>query len=165
MTSDKINGPDVPSSQTARQAWLAILARADLTDLEDAVSDLKDRPEYHFDRAPEFGMVMSEGRAGGTGRRFNLGHVSITRTALRLKSGERGVGYCLGQNEKKAEYIALFDALLQTDQAALINEKLVAPLQQKQAEAREVSSQKSASSSVDFFTMVRGENADKNLRK
>lgn len=160
-----MNGADVPGTQAERQAWLAILARADLVDLEDAVSGLENKPDYYFDRAPEFGMVMSEGRAGGTGRRFNLGHVSITRAALRLKSGERGVGYCLGQNEKKAEYIALFDALLQTDQADLINEQLIEPLQQKQTEDRNISSQKSASSSVDFFTMVRGENADKNLRK
>lgn len=163
--NEKTDVTGMSSPQSKRQAWLATLARADLTDLEKAVSDLNEKPDYHFDRAPEFGMVMSEGRAGGTGRRFNLGHVSITRTALRLKSGEQGVGYCLGQNEKKAEYIALFDALMQTEQAAELNESLIEPLKQAQADDRQTSSRKSASSSVDFFTMVRGENADNNLRK
>lgn len=153
------------SAEHARKDWLAILARAELPELEKAVSDLPNQPDYHFDRAPEFGMMMSEGRTGGTGQRFNLGHISITRTALRLSSGAQGVGYCLGQNEKKAEYIALFDALMQTDQADHIKAHLIEPLRQAQAEEREKSSRKSASSSVDFFTMVRGENADKNLQK
>lgn len=150
---------------STRQAHLAILARVSTRALQDAFDALPTKPKYAFDRKPEFGMLMSEGRSGGTGSRFNLGHVSITRTALRLDSGEQGVGYCLGQDEDKAELIAVFDALLQTELADYVATKLIEPARNEQQEEREVASRKSASSKVDFFTMSRAENPDKNLRK
>lgn len=148
-----------------RKRNFAILARMPTSELKDALATLKRKPIYTFDRKPEFGMVMSEGRSGGTGSRFNLGHISITRAALRLNSGEQGIGYCLGQDEEKAELIAVFDALLKTDQAKYISDNLVEPARYKQQAECDKVSKKSASSTVDFFTMARADNPDKNLRK
>lgn len=160
------HSPDAKNQNVStRQAHLAILARVPTHQLKEAYDALPTKPKYSFDRNPEFGMLMSEGRSGGTGSRFNLGHVSITRTALRLQTGEQGVGYCLGQDEDKAELIAVFDALLQTEVADHVTTKLIEPARNQQQEEREKASRKSASSKVDFFTMSRAENPDKNLRK
>ena len=159
--SSGVENPDIAN----RQALLGILARISTRELQEAYDALPTKPQYSFDRKPEFGMLMSEGRSGGTGSRFNLGHVSITRTALRLQTGEQGIGYCLGQDEDKAELIALFDALLQTNFADQVINSLIEPARNKQQEEREHTARKSASSKVDFFTMARAENPDKNLRK
>lgn len=159
--SSGVENPDIAN----RQAHLGILARISTRELQEAYDALPTKPQYSFDRKPEFGMLMSEGRSGGTGSRFNLGHVSITRTALRLQTGEQGIGYCLGQDEDKAELIALFDALLQTNFEDHVINNLIEPARNKQQEERDHTARKSASSKVDFFTMARAENPDKNLRK
>ena len=157
------NTPDL--SQAARQDWLSILTRMELADLKHFYEALAEKPEYVHERVPQSGMIMSQGRAGGTGARFNLGHVSVTRAAIRLKSGEQGIGYCLGIDEEKVELIALFDALLQTGQHAHLMTHVIEPARIQQQQSRINTSRKSASSLVDFFTLVRGENADSNMRK
>lgn len=152
-------------SNAARPDWLAVLARMKTEELEAAWNGLDGRPDFVAARAPQAGMVMGEARAGGTGSRFNLGHISVSRATMRLASGETGVGYCLGQDERKAELIALFDAMLQTERRDNLIKSLIEPARQAQAQARDLRSRKAASSKVDFFTMVRGDNPDRNLRK
>ncbi len=139
-----------------RRGWLAVLARAGRPELE-AAADRLDTAGAQPVRAPEAGMVMLRGRVAGTGDAFNLGEASVTRCAVRV--GEHlGVGYTLGRDKRKAELIALLDALLQDPrrQAALL-QQVVQPLAQAQAQAREAASRAVAASRVDFFTMVRGE--------
>lgn len=104
-------------------------------------------------------MAMLRGRVGGTGDAFNLGEATVTRCAVRV--GEHlGVGYMLGRDRRKAELIALFDAMLQDAgrQPTLMRE-LVDPLRQAQAAQRDARSRAAAASRVEFFTMVRGEAA------
>ena len=62
-------GPDRP---LGRAQWMALLARAPLGLLESALHVHATRPARWL-RAPETGLMMVQGRAGGTGERFNLG--------------------------------------------------------------------------------------------
>lgn len=140
----------------ARRHWLAVLARAQRGELEQAVARAAP-PRHELVRAPECGMVMVRGRTGGTGQPFNLGEATVTRCAARI--GEHlGVGYLLGRDHRRAECIALLDALLQDParRSALLRE-VVEPLAQAQARERAARSREAAASRVEFFTLVRGE--------
>jgi len=106
---------------------------------------------------------MVRGRIGGTGQPFNLGEMTITRAAVQLIDGSgratcAGFGYVAGRAPRKAELVALFDALLQDPaRHAAISGALVAPLAEKQTAAKLERATKCAASKVDFLTMVRGE--------
>ena len=97
----------------ARRRWMAALAKAAPGALERAWADLADRPEYGFLRRPEIGSAMVRGRAGGNGRRFNLGEMTVTRCSVRLADGTAGHAYVAGRDKRHAELAAVFDALMQ----------------------------------------------------
>ena len=69
---------------TARQAWMAILAKSSVADLEQQFETLERLPEYTFLRQPEVGLTMIRGRAGGTGDAFNLGEMTVTRCVIKI---------------------------------------------------------------------------------
>jgi alpha-D-ribose 1-methylphosphonate 5-triphosphate synthase subunit PhnG len=145
-----------PAPQTARQRWLAVLARADRAALEAALSDTDLTGEAVI-RAPEIGTVMLEGRAGGTGRRFNLGEATVTRCVVRL-GGRLGFAYALGRDKAKAHLAARLDALLQDPaHRADLLARVIAPLEAAQTAARDLAARKAAATKVDFFTLVRGD--------
>ena len=103
-------------------------------------------------------MVMLRGRVGGTGDAFNLGEATVTRCALRVGSGALGVGYTLGRDRRKAELVALFDALLQDETRQVhLQQTVLEPLARQQAAQRDAASRSAAASKVEFFTFVRGE--------
>ena len=146
------------SSNPLRKHWLAVLARAGRPELEAACLLFGDLPAQAHVRPSEVGMVMLRGRIGGTGDAFNLGEASVTRCALRIGTGALGVGYALGRDRRKAELIAIFDALLQDPvHHADIMRELVDRLAGQQAAQREAVSRAAAASKVEFFTFVRGE--------
>ena len=146
------------NKQQPRRHWLGVLARASRPELESALALLGDLPALTRVRPAEPGMVMLRGRVGGTGDAFNLGEASVTRRALRVGTGALGVGYTLGRDRRKAELIALFDALLQDPQwQAQIQRDLIDWLAEQQASQRDAASRSAASSKVEFFTFVRGE--------
>lgn len=139
-----------------RRHWLGVLARASLADLDSAVRRFG-VPAGERVRAPEVGMVMLRGRAGGAGDVFNLGEASVVRCAVRIGDA-LGVGYALGRERRKAELIARLDGSLQDpDRCAELRREVVAPLAAAQQERRDRQSRETASSRVDFFTLVRGE--------
>ena len=99
-----------------RQEWMGLLARAPLPLLEQALRDhVQHAPQWL--RRPETGLMMVQGRAGGTGERFNLGEITVTRCALRLAGASPeapvGVAYVLGRSHRQAQLAAVADALLQ----------------------------------------------------
>ena len=140
------------SQKTPRQSWMATLARASRAEIE---SLLGDPPEHEILKAPGTGTVMVEGRAGGAGRRFNLGETTVTRCVVRLSSGRMGFSYALGRDGRKARLAALLDARLQDEAEGILHEG-VATLAAQQAAARDLASRKAAATKVDFFTLVRG---------
>lgn len=142
----------------ARKHWLAVLARVPRLELEAAWTPFQNQGVPEHVRPAESGMVMLRGRVGGTGDAFNVGEASVTRCALRFGTGALGVGYTLGRDRRKAELIAMFDALLQDEvHHAAIDNQLISPLARQQAAKTQASSRSSATSKVDFFTFVRGQ--------
>jgi alpha-D-ribose 1-methylphosphonate 5-triphosphate synthase subunit PhnG len=147
--------PQPESDIAARRRWLGILARADRPALERALESLAERPAYRLLRAPESGLVMVRGRAGGSGRPFNLGEMTVARCSLQLADGTIGHSYAAGRDLRKAELAALFDALLQTAAAPQVERMLIEPLAGQMAARREITSRKAAATKVDFVGMVR----------
>lgn len=142
---------------TARQRWLGLLARAANAELEQALAGLAAEPEHTTIRAPETGMVMVRARAGGSGQRFNLGEMTVTRAAVRLADGTIGQGYVSGRDHDHARRVALLDAVLQGDEATrdALEDSLLTPLATRLAEQRERTRRRAAATRVDFFTMAR----------
>jgi alpha-D-ribose 1-methylphosphonate 5-triphosphate synthase subunit PhnG len=147
--------PQQPQEQ--RRRWLAVLARAATAQLEACWAETG-QPALTLLRQPETGLVMARGRAGGTGKRFNLGEITVTRCAVQSADGHIGHGYVAGRDRRKAELVASFDALLQAEsrRTALL-ERVVEPLANAQAEARAATARKAAATRVEFFTLVRGD--------
>lgn len=146
----------VVEGATERKRWLSILAKAPSKEVIAAWDGLAERPTYRALRAPEIGMVLVRGRAGGTGDAFNLGEMTVTRAAVRLDSGETGIGYVAGRDRRHAEIAAAVDAMMQS--AALrpaVEGAVVARLARAQDERRDTAARKAAATKVDFFTMVR----------
>ncbi|MBM3588883.1 MAG: phosphonate C-P lyase system protein PhnG [Alphaproteobacteria bacterium] len=145
---------DTPSSQAARQKWMAVLARASARELADRLAALPALPEAEVLRAPETGLVMVRGRAGGDGASFNLGEMTVTRCAIRLGM-HIGHAYIAGRDHARARLAALLDAALQDAvQHDVVMQAVVAPLAAAQQEARAVEARKAAATRVDFFTMA-----------
>jgi len=147
--------------QAQRQAAMAVLAHAEAGEIAARLRDLaRDLalPAHQDLRAPENGLVMLRGRAGGDGAPFNLGEATVSRAAVRLASGEVGFGYTLGRDGEKARLIALCDALVQSrDFAGAVERDVIAPLREQLMTRRTQAAAETAATKVDFYTMVRGE--------
>jgi len=145
---------ETPSPTVQRQDWMSVLARASAEDLSARLAALGPMPEAEVLRAPETGLVMVRGRAGGDGDAFNLGEMTVTRCAIRL-GAHVGHAYIAGRDHTKARLAALLDAALQ-DKARypMIMQSIIAPLATAQREARAVEARKAAATRVDFFTMA-----------
>ena len=144
--------------QMRRQEWLSILAQASPKAVADALRGVAPQPSYTLLRAPECGMIMLRGRAGGSGRRFNLGEATVTRCSVKLDGGSVGHGYVLGRSRQHAEQAALLDALLQDPSRHQdLWDAVIAPLALARAAEKDSKARKTAATKVDFFTMVRGE--------
>lgn len=143
-----------PLARTARQIWLATLAKAGRAELETAWAALPARPAYVFLRKPETGLTLLRGRIGGTGPAFNFGEASATRAAIRLDGREvMGFGFVLGRDARHAELAAAFDALLQTGDSAAI--AAIAGLDAARRNREAAKSHAVAASRVEFFTLAR----------
>jgi alpha-D-ribose 1-methylphosphonate 5-triphosphate synthase subunit PhnG len=137
---------------------MSVLARAASRDLEAAWAALATRPVYRVVRTPELGMVMLRGRAGGSGPRFNLGEMTVTRCSVEVESGATGHAYVAGRDLRHAELAAVFDALLQDGRLRdTLERSVIAPFEEAQRESRHLAASRSAASKIEFFTLVRGE--------
>ena len=149
-----------PNRPMGRQAWMGLLARAP-EDLLQAALAAHAHSDVRWLRRPETGLMMVQGRAGGTGERFNLGEVTVTRCALRLQTGDAGdapvgVAYVVGRNQRQARLAAVADALLQEPaHQATLELNLLEPIRvylQHEAAQRHARAQ---TTKVEFFTVAR----------
>lgn len=140
----------------ARKRWMSILARSAPQRLTALMPDL---PAHEMLRAPEIGAVMVRGRAGATGAPFNLGEMTVTRCSVRLACGAVGHAWVQGRGKDHARRAAAIDALMQTDAAADIAARVLTPLEGEAAATRAARAVRAAATKVEFFTMVRGEDA------
>lgn len=156
MTKDKApdSGPD------ARRRALGLLARATVEELAGPLErfwpDLSPRDL----RPADTGLVMLRGRAGGDGAPFNLGEATVSRAVVELPTGERGFGHLLGRDIEQARRIATLDALWQraADRARL-EAQVLGPIAARLAAANARQAAETSATRVDFFTLVRGEDA------
>ncbi len=151
---------------TARQHWLAVLARAPLEFLELHLGALAKGPHQTV-RPVETGLVMVRARAGGTGQRFNLGEATVTRCVIRPDAAltgchQVGVGYVLGCSHRQALLVALADALLQESALyAQWYDRLIVPLTTMLAERSAQQHVQTQSTRVEFFTVARETGSDR----
>ena len=144
-----------------RQRAMGAVAAADRAFLEQAWDGFAGRPDWSWLRKPESGLVMVRGRTGGGGTPFNLGEVTVTRCAVSLATGEAGFAWVMGRDAEKARLAALFDAIWQRDdRRADVEELVVEPALQAREAEDQASAARTAATRVDFFTMVRGEDAE-----
>jgi alpha-D-ribose 1-methylphosphonate 5-triphosphate synthase subunit PhnG len=145
------------SGQARRKAAMAVLAHSDTAEIAARFEAIA-VPDHENLREPESGLVMVRGRIGGDGAPFNLGEATVSRAAVRLATGEVGFGYALGRDRRKAQMIALCDALIQSaGHAERIETQVLAPLRAVVAAERCRKAAETAATRVDFYTMVRGE--------
>lgn len=142
----------------ARRRWMSVLALAAVDELEACWAELGHRPRYALLRRPEVGLVMVRGRAGGTGTRFNVGEMTVTRCSVQVEDGALGHAWVAGRAPRHAELAAVFDALCQdVGRTATLHDAVVEPLARAQEARRAAARERAAGSRVEFFTMVRGE--------
>ncbi len=147
-----------PGAQANRKRIVDLLARATLAELQDTLAAFDQAPAHKTLRGPETGLVMVKGRIGGGGAPFNLGEATVSRASVRLADGRIGHGYRLGTDRKAAELSAVLDAVAQDESArALLETRLLTPLETRLAAEAERLEAETAATKVDFFTMVRGE--------
>jgi len=148
--------PEDTEARNRRQRWLSLLAKAPAERVEGLWASLGKVPSYTLVRRPETGLVMVKGRVSGSGAPFAAGEMTVTRAAVRLESGELGIGYVGGRHPRQAEIAAAIDALGQrAEWRQPIEDKIVAPLAHE-AEARQQEIKaRAAATKVDFFTVAR----------
>ena len=148
---------DTPG-RSARQHWLAVLAHAPRELLARHAAALPDAAFARL-RAPEIGLTMVRARIGNHGDRFNVGDATVTRCVVRHRGDDgrlaAGVGYVLGRDEARAEWIARLDALLQQPgHHGTLMRDVIEPLEQATAERRAAEAALTASSRVSFDTLA-----------
>jgi alpha-D-ribose 1-methylphosphonate 5-triphosphate synthase subunit PhnG len=141
------------TGDAAHRRWMSLLALAPGEALQARWAAVGEPPRYRRLRGPEVGLVMLRARAGGTGARFNLGEMTVTRCTVQLEDGTLGHAWIGGRDRRHAELAAVFDALLQDPERAATLDELERHRQDRRREA----AARAATSRVEFFTMVRGE--------
>ncbi len=149
----------IPSSEGAldRRAVISILARARRDELAAALDAVGEPGGWRYLRQPETGLVMLRGRAGGGGAPFNLGEASVTRTSIVLAGGETGHAYALGRDKAASKLAALLDGLWQTGAREDVETHALRPIQARVTAEAETAEAEAAATTVDFFTLARGD--------
>lgn len=147
----------VPDAEPRRrQRWLSLLAKAPAARLDALWRGLGRVPAYSVLRRPEVGLVMVQGRISGSGAAFCAGEMTATRAAVRLETGEVGIGYVGGRAPHQAEIAAAIDALGQrAEWRDTLEARIVAPLAAEADARRRLTVARAAATKVDFFTVAR----------
>jgi len=142
-----------------RQSVMALCAQALAEELREALEAVGYAGVVRDLRRPETGLVMVRGRAGGDGRRFNLGEATVTRAAVSLEKVGTGFAYRLGRDAARARLAATLDALWQSPRHQAAVSASLAPVRRRLREERARAARQAAATRVDFFTVARGEDA------
>jgi alpha-D-ribose 1-methylphosphonate 5-triphosphate synthase subunit PhnG len=153
-TSPQTEPPEI----AARRRAMTLLARARRNELAEPIA--KRWPDHGArDLKPiESGLVMLRGRIGGDGAPFNLGEATVTRAVIELPTGERGFAHILGRDASAARLVAIADALWQRETGD-VETVILAPIAERLAAEAAKARAETAATRVDFFTLVRGEDA------
>jgi alpha-D-ribose 1-methylphosphonate 5-triphosphate synthase subunit PhnG len=144
------------SAPARRQRWLSVLAKAPAPRLAALWDRLGACPAYTLLRRPETGLVMVKGRISGSGAPFCAGEMTATRAAVRLATGEVGIGYVGGRSARHAELAAVVDALGQRPEwRDRLEAEIVVPLAAEAAARHRAIAARAAATKVEFFTVAR----------
>lgn len=148
---------DASGAGLSRAEWMTLLAESPVAAIENHWNSLP-HPPFQWIRRPEYGSAMVRGRASGTGARFNLGDVTVTRCTLQIGTGEIGVSYVMGRNKRHAALAALFDAMLQHEQEAgqQAVARCMADLAEERRHRHHAIARETLGSRVDFTMLSRG---------
>jgi alpha-D-ribose 1-methylphosphonate 5-triphosphate synthase subunit PhnG len=84
--------------------------------------------------------------------------MTVTRCTVQLEDGTLGHAWVGGRDTRHAELAAVFDALFQDPaRAATLGERMLGELERHRQDRRRAVAARAATSRVEFFTMVRGE--------
>jgi alpha-D-ribose 1-methylphosphonate 5-triphosphate synthase subunit PhnG len=155
--AQEISSEELAMRERRREA-MAVLTCSNADEIARCLTAIDPIPSHTDIRSSQSGLVMLRGRIGGDGAPFNFGEAAVSRAAIRLASGETGIGYVLGRDTAKARLVALCDALIQCEQhCAEAEHKVVAPIRARLVAERQRTAQQTAATKVQFFTLVRGE--------
>lgn len=144
--------------QNGRRHWMSILAQAPTEQLIELAEPFLAGAGFTTVRAPQVGLVQVRARMGGTGSRFNLGDVTLTRCVVQSTTGHYGHAYIRGRDKDHALQAAQLDALLQDETLrGGIERQVVAPLRRLLERQRQQRADETEATRVNFFTLVRGE--------
>jgi alpha-D-ribose 1-methylphosphonate 5-triphosphate synthase subunit PhnG len=144
----------------ARRRAMALLARARRDELAGPVAARWPDHGARDLKPVETGLVMLRGRIGGDGAPFNLGEATVTRAVVELPTGERGFAHILGRDGETARLAAIADALwLREASRGGVEAAILAPIADRLAAETAKARAETAATRVDFFTLVRGEDA------
>ncbi|MGY4431059.1 alpha-D-ribose 1-methylphosphonate 5-triphosphate synthase subunit PhnG [Bradyrhizobium sp. F1.13.1] len=140
---------------------MTLLAKAPVAELDRQWAAIA-RPKFQWIRRPEHGAAMLRGAVGRTGTVFNLGEATVTRCTLQIETGEIGIAYVLGRNKRHAALAAVFDGLMQRDQAtgAGVIGPIIAAIDRCVRQAERGIRREAQGSKVDFFMLGQGEMAN-----
>lgn len=145
-------------SPEERRRTARVLAGATQARLAELWRTWPDRPEVEYLRGPEAGLVMVQGRTGGTGDRFNLGEATVTRATVAVRSGAGealGTAYVLGSHPEHAALAAVFDGMLGSTDRDRVLTHVIEPLEAEQREHERQTRRDARATVVDFFTVAR----------
>jgi alpha-D-ribose 1-methylphosphonate 5-triphosphate synthase subunit PhnG len=155
MQTPEFERDGVEDLTSRRQRWMATLARADTPAIEARLAEVGPLPAYRRLRGPETGLVMVQGRAGGSGAAFNLGEMTVTRCTVHDERGRVGHAYVAGRDQRKAELAAALDAALQDPEAGpALEQAVIRPLAAALAAADGALRAQAEATRVDFFTLA-----------
>jgi len=97
-----------------RPEWISIFSKTNESLLKNSLDHINFKENYDVLLGPEIGSIMIQGRAGGTGDKFNLGEATLTKCIVKFQE-KTGYSYHLGRNLIKSEYGAILDALMQIE--------------------------------------------------
>jgi alpha-D-ribose 1-methylphosphonate 5-triphosphate synthase subunit PhnG len=156
MTSETERGDEIAAHRRA----LGILARARCEELEEPLQRLFPNLGARDLKPVETGLVMLRGRVGGDGAPFNLGEATVSRAVVELPSGERGYGHVLGRDVFHARAVAILDALWRrAGERKTVETEVLTPIAKRLSATKRKADAETAATRVDFFTLVRGEDA------
>ncbi|MCL2466890.1 MAG: phosphonate C-P lyase system protein PhnG [Micrococcales bacterium] len=152
---------DAAPTVMVRQRAARALARADASRLAAHWAAWPDPPTVEYLRGPEAGLVMVQGRIGGSGDRFNVGEATVTRATAVLRGGcltceQVGTSYVLGSDTEHAGLAAIFDALVAdpaTSPRALA--EVVEPLEREHEHDDARACAEARATQVNFLTVAR----------
>ena len=148
------------SAHALRIALMRACGHASVVEMQRALAVIGHNGDALDVRAPESGLVMLRGRVGGTGDAFNVGEVTVTRAVVRLSDGTLGYSYLRGREKVRGRLAAIMDGCSQSDAwSALLDEVFTRPVLARVAEEQKKRSEEASATRVDFFTLVRGEDA------